>query len=200
MFERIGICGSSFTGGHALVLGATDRRIKAVVAQIPTISGYASGLRRVSADKLPELHERLAEDDRSRLRGDGPIYQKVASHDTSDPAVYYNKAIVDFYLQDLSEGSWENRITLRSILNARMYEPGHWIDRISPTPLLMVVAKDDTIAPTDLALAAYEKALEPKKLALVEGDHCDPYLDQFEASSTAALEWFIQYLRPDSRA
>jgi dienelactone hydrolase len=198
--SRIGIWGSSFTGGHALVLGATDRRIKAVVAQIPTISGYASGLRRIPADKLPELHERLAEDDRARLRGDGPVYQKVVSHDTGEPAAYYNKAIVDFYLQDLPEGSWENRITLRSILNARMYEPGHWVDRVSPTPLLMVVAKDDTIAPTDLALAAYEKALEPKRLALVDGDHCDPYLDQFEASSAAALNWFIQYLRPSSNA
>jgi uncharacterized protein len=38
--DRIGLWGTSFAGGHALVLGATDRRLKAVVAQVPTISGY----------------------------------------------------------------------------------------------------------------------------------------------------------------
>jgi hypothetical protein len=37
--QRIGVWGFSYAGGHALVLGATDRRIKAVYAQAPTVSG-----------------------------------------------------------------------------------------------------------------------------------------------------------------
>ena len=37
---RIGLWGTSFAGGHAIVLGATDRRLKCVVAQVPTINGY----------------------------------------------------------------------------------------------------------------------------------------------------------------
>ncbi len=45
--ERIGLWGSSYAGGHAIVLGATDRRLRAVVAQVPTISGYQQSLRRV---------------------------------------------------------------------------------------------------------------------------------------------------------
>ena len=35
---QIGIWGTSYAGGHAIVLGATDRRLRAVVAQVPTIS------------------------------------------------------------------------------------------------------------------------------------------------------------------
>jgi cephalosporin-C deacetylase-like acetyl esterase len=38
--HRIGLWGTSYAGGHAIVLGATDRRLRAVVAQVPTISGY----------------------------------------------------------------------------------------------------------------------------------------------------------------
>src|ERR1700730_12070278 len=38
--ERIGIWGSSYSGGHALVVGAIDRRVKCVVSQVPLISGY----------------------------------------------------------------------------------------------------------------------------------------------------------------
>jgi uncharacterized protein len=45
--SRIGLWGTSYAGGHALVLGATDRRIACVVAQVPTISGYQQGLRQV---------------------------------------------------------------------------------------------------------------------------------------------------------
>src|SRR5205085_6484759 len=38
--ERIGIWGSSYSGGHALMLGALDRRVGAVVAQVPLIDAH----------------------------------------------------------------------------------------------------------------------------------------------------------------
>ena len=75
-----------------------------------------------------------------------------------------------------------------------MYEPGIWVPRVSPTPLLMVVALNDTITVTDLALAAYERALEPKKLVTIQGGHFDPYLGQFSTSSAAAIAWFREHL------
>jgi fermentation-respiration switch protein FrsA (DUF1100 family) len=55
-----------------------------------------------------------------------------------------------------------------------MYEPGNWVSRVSPTPLLMVVAEDDKLTLTDLELAAYERALEPKKLILIKGGALRP--------------------------
>jgi uncharacterized protein len=74
-----------------------------------------------------------------------------------------------------------------------MYEPGVWAPRISPTPLLMIVASHDTITLTDLALASYEQALEPKKLVLIPGGHFDPYRDQFPVAEAAA-QWFCEHL------
>jgi fermentation-respiration switch protein FrsA (DUF1100 family) len=76
-----------------------------------------------------------------------------------------------------------------------MYEPGNWISRVSPTPLLMVVAQNDRLTVTDLALAAYEHALEPKRLVLIPGGHFDPYLDGFPQAETAATAWFRAHLR-----
>lgn len=52
------------------------------------------------------------------------------------------------------DGVWENSVTVRSTRAARMYEPGEWIARVSPTPLLMIVALQDTTTLTDLELAA----------------------------------------------
>ena len=74
------------------------------------------------------------------------------------------------------------------------YEPGAHIERISPTPLLMIVARNDVITPTDLALSAYNRALEPKQLVLLPGGHFDAYTASFEYAAIPARNWFVQHL------
>ncbi|MFE4824980.1 alpha/beta hydrolase [Streptomyces sp. NPDC056704] len=192
--NRIGLWGTSYAGGHAIVLGATDRRLRCVVAQVPTISGYEQGLRRVAPDAVAGLNEFFAEDERAQFRGEAPRTQAIVSSDPSVPASYRAPDAVDFYLSTAPEG-YENKITIRSNFAARMYEPGAWISRVSPTPLLLVVAKHDPITVTDLMLSAYERALEPKHLQLVDGGHFAPYLSEFATASGAARDWFTRHLR-----
>jgi fermentation-respiration switch protein FrsA (DUF1100 family) len=192
--HRIGLWGTSYAGGHAIVLGATDRRVRCVVAQVPTISGYEQGLRRIPPDAVAALEDTFADDERAQARGEPPRYQALVSADPALPASYRARDAIDFYLQPIPEGIWENTVTVRSTRAARMYEPGAWIGRVSPTPLLMVVGLNDAITITDLALAAYERALEPKRLELVPGGHFDPYRSRFAQSSRAALEWFGAHL------
>jgi uncharacterized protein len=191
---HIGMWGTSYAGGHAIVLGATDRRLRAVVAQVPTISGFEQGLRRIPAEGIASLGEAFAEDDRGQLRGEPLRRQLVVSDDSTVPASYRGKEAINFYLQPTPPGIWENSVTIRSTRAARMYEPGIWVPRVSPTPLLMVVALSDTVTPTDLALAAYERALEPKKLQLISGGHFEAYLSQFNKASGAAIGWFREHL------
>ncbi len=193
--KRIALWGTSYAGGHALVLGATDRRIACVVSQVPTISGYQQGLRRVAPESVVALEAALNDDERAQARGEPPRRQAVVSADGTISASYRGQDAIDFYLQPLGEGArWENTVTIRSTRLARMYESGVWVPRISPTPLLMIVASHDTITLTDLALAAYEQALEPKKLVLIPGGHFDPYLSGFQISCGAAVDWFHQHL------
>jgi fermentation-respiration switch protein FrsA (DUF1100 family) len=92
------------------------------------------------------------------------------------------------------DGVWDNLVTVRSTRAARMYEPGTWISRVSPTPLLMIVGLGDAITLADVALGAYERALQPKKLVTVVGGHFDPYLKGFDDSSAAACAWFTEHL------
>jgi fermentation-respiration switch protein FrsA (DUF1100 family) len=192
--DRIGLWGTSYAGGHAIVLGATDRRLRAVVAQVPTISGYQQGLRRVAPDLVPALELAFADDERRQFHGAPPATQAVVSADMSVPAAYRSPDAVAFYTQPVPEGVWENTMTLRSTRAARMYEPGTWITRVSPTPLLMIVGLHDTITVTDLALGAYGQALQPKKLVTIDGGHFDPYLDDFADASGAAIAWFTEHL------
>ena len=192
--DRIGIWGTSYAGGHVIVLGATDRRVKAVVSQVPTISGFEQGLRRIPPDGVPKIEQLFSEDERAQLTGELPRRQAIVSDDTMVAASYRTPDAISFYTQPVPEGAWENNVTVRSTRAARMYEPGVWVGRVSPTPLLLVVAMNDTITVTDLALAAYEMALQPKKLVTIPGGHFDPYLGQFPTSSSAAVAWFTEHL------
>jgi uncharacterized protein len=63
--DRIGVWGTSYAGGHVLVLAATDRRIRAVVSQVPTISGYQQGLRLVAPDAVTALEHLFDDDERA---------------------------------------------------------------------------------------------------------------------------------------
>jgi uncharacterized protein len=192
--DRIGLWGTSYAGGHAIVLAATDRRLRAVVAQVPTISGYQQSLRRVPPDQVAALETSFIDDDRSQFCGQPPATQAVVASDPAVPASYRAAEAIAFYSQPAPEGVWQNIVTVRSTRAARMYEPGAWVSRVSPTPLMMIVALADTITITDLALAAYERALQPKRLVTVPGGHFDPYLSGVAESSNAACNWFIEHL------
>jgi uncharacterized protein len=193
--DRIGLWGTSYAGGHALVLGATDRRIKAVVAQVPTISGYEQSLRRVAPDQVAALEASFVVDDRRQFAGEPPATQLIVSADPATPAAYHSQEAVAFYNQPVPEGVvWENKVTVRSTRAARMYEPGQWVSRVSPTPLLMIVGLTDTVTLTETGLAAYERALAPKKLVTIPGGHFDAYLGDFQTTSGAARDWFVEHL------
>ncbi|GGX80402.1 alpha/beta hydrolase [Pseudoduganella dura] len=192
--SKIGIWGSSYSGGHALVLAATDNRVKCVVSQVPTISGFEQSRRRISPDNVAAFLEGMTADMRLTHRGKAPATQSVVSDDPGTPAAYRTREAIDFYMRDIGTANWNNTVTIRSSFAARLYEPGTWISRISPKPLLMVIANDDCVTLTDLELRAYEDALEPKRLVIIEGGHFAPYDIEFPTASSAAVQWFQQHL------
>ena len=91
--------------------------------------------------------------------------------------------------QGASEGGFENRITFESLERLSYFEPAVRIDAIAPTPLRMVLAKKDFLIPTDIALAAYARAHEPKSLVFLEGGH----LGKSEGADfeTASAAWMV---------
>jgi fermentation-respiration switch protein FrsA (DUF1100 family) len=83
---------------------------------------------------------------------------------------------------------------VRSLELALEYNPAANIHLISPTPLMIVVAQNDTLTPTDLAIEAFGRAREPKQLVIVPGGHFDAYVAGFESAATPELNWFKQHL------
>jgi uncharacterized protein len=166
-----------------------------LASKVPTISGYEQGSRRVPPEGTAALEAALDDDERAQARGECPRLRAVVNKDLGVPAAYRTQDAIDFYLQPLGPGArGDDVVTVRSTRPARMYEPGVWARRIGPTPLMMIVATQDTAGLAGLALEAYERAHEPKKLVMIPGGHFDPYLSGFDASCGAPLKWLQENL------
>ncbi len=199
--ERIGIWGSSYSGGHVLVVGAIDRRVKCVVAQVPLISGHANARRLIRADNIAGLQKMFEDDRRARMQGKPPAMIPVVSENPAGPAALPTPNSWTWFTETgrTRAPSWRNEVTLRSVEMFTEYEPGTYIGHISPTPLMMVVALGDHLTVADQALAAYERALAPKRLVTLPSGHFDAYVAGFDAASGAATEWFVQHLIAGTR-
>lgn len=194
--QRIGVWGSSYSGGHALVVGAIDRRVKAVVSQVPAISGYDTYLGLVRAD-LIDSYQALFDTDRAdRFAGKAPATVPVVAANPMDPAALPSPDSWTWFTEtsESRAPNWKNEVTVRSLEMMTEYNPIDYIARIAPTPLLLMPAHNDVVAPTRLALEAYEKAREPKRLTILPGGHFDAYGPGFDMSSSAALEWYLAHL------
>jgi fermentation-respiration switch protein FrsA (DUF1100 family) len=196
--ERIGLWGSSYSGGHVLVVGATDRRVRCVVAQVPTISGRRNTLRRFPGDELARARAQWAQDRRARMQGAPPATLPVvpgleaASAPQGGAGNDFAAWIAGLASEQLA--GWRNEMTLRSQELYAAYEPGAHIAAIAPTPLLVIAMDADTVTPTDEILDAYAAAREPKRLVLRPGGHFDVYGEHLPAAVEAARDWFAAHL------
>jgi uncharacterized protein len=194
--QRLGVWGTSYSGGHAIVVGAIDRRVKCVVSQAPLISGWRNVQRLVRADLLPGLRAMCDADRAARFAGQPPTVIPVVTNDPMTPCALPTADSWQWFTETAQARApgWRNELTLRSFEMLMEYEPGTYVDRISPTPLLMIVAKNDHLTVADEALAAYERALQPKQLVMLPGGHFDAYGNGFERASSAACAWFREHL------
>jgi uncharacterized protein len=194
--NRIGVWGSSYSGGHVLVVAAIDRRVKCVVSQVPLVSGRGNIQRLVRADLIAPTQAMFVEDRRNRFEGKAPAMVPVVAEDPMAPSALPTADSWRWFTETARTRApaWRNEVTLRTLEMLTEYEPASYIANISPTPLLMIVALQDHLAVAELALAAYEKALEPKRLVTLPGGHFEAYVEAFEAAHGAATEWFRLHL------
>jgi fermentation-respiration switch protein FrsA (DUF1100 family) len=194
--ERIGIWGSSYSGGHVLVVGAIDRRVRCVACQVPLISGHRNARRIVRSDFIAAVGGMFDDDRAARYAGGAPAMIPVVDADPMAPSALPTADSYEWFTETgaTRAPSWRNEVTLRSVEMFWEYEPGAYIQWVSPTPLLMVVAAGDHLTVCDLAIEAYEQAREPKKLVVLSGGHFDAYVADFAAASGAAAGWFTEHL------
>lgn len=194
MADKIGIFGSSYSGGHVICVGALDRRVKCVACQVPLIDGYANFQAIVPRAAGAGMMKFLEGDRAERYKSGKVNYLPVVAEDNN--AVLNTSDSYKWFTETHKKKAprWENRVTVESIEKFLEFSPATYIARIAPTPFLMMVAENDILTPTDIAINAFESAREPKKLVILPGGHFDAYVDGFAASSGNAIAWYKQWL------
>lgn len=195
--DRIAIWGSSYSGGHVLVVGAQDRRVSCVLSQVPVVDGDANFRHMVRADRVDRAKRSFEADRRARASGRPPRRVQVVNPDPSAPSVLPTPDAWAWFSEaaETRAPGFVNECTLRSAERFSEYLPGAYVPLISPTPLLMCVANADWVTPTHLALRAFEAALEPKQLMVFPGGHFDAYTVAFARLIEAQVEFLNHHLR-----
>lgn len=192
--ERIGVWGGSYSGGHAIVVSATDSRVKCMVAMTPFISGgyYTSHM---PQPNLQFLTEKFNADRLSRMKGIKPAMIPVVSDKEGDFTAVSSPYAWNFVESFKAYApNFQNMVTLKSLEMQLEYEPGIYVPRIAAIPKLFIIAKEDEVIPEDLIRSAYENAIEPKRLTYLDGNHFSPYMDKIGIASDIAISWFKEHL------
>lgn len=164
--DRIGVWGSSFAGGHALVVAALDARVKAVAVQVPAIGGK---------NQPPgpyQLQGKLLEDAIQRARtGQGSQFEtgfslrRMVDVETQQAVAEYHPM---HYIQPVG----------------------------ARPVLFIVAQYDELINNQNAARAAFDMLSGPKDYIEIPGiTHFEMYIGEaFERSSHAEAAWFVKYL------
>ncbi|KAL3440006.1 Alpha/Beta hydrolase protein [Aspergillus insuetus] len=190
--DRIAIWGSSLSGGHVLNVAAVDRRVKAVISQVPLVDGWQNIHRVLRPDFIPAVNKLFKKDRLGVFTGEAPAVLPVVSEDPGQQSALPTVKSPEAFTSLGPHANWKNFVTIKSLEAVRGYIPGSHIRHISPTPLLMIVAENDDVTPTDLALKAYKKALEPKSLQIFPGGHFDLY--KFEPNFKVQANFLRRHL------
>lgn len=192
--HRIALWGTSFSGGHVLAIAAEGPEgVRAVVSQIPFVSGLASTLVYPLRYQLPATL--LGAIDALRgLMGLAPL--TVAVVRKRGLALLASPDSHDGYLSLVPEGSdWPGRVPARVFLEVLRYHPSRRAPRI-PVPTLVIGASNDAICPMG-ATRRVVRRVPDARLEEYPIGHFDAYHGEwFEKVVTREAEFLEECLDP----
>lgn len=192
--QRIGLWGTSYGGGVVTYVATFDKRIKAVVAQVPsTVS--PENRRAMNPERWDSVGEFLLRDRIERYKTGAVNYMNVVAPEGEPCVLPGQETYEEFMALVPPESTWRNQITLESLEKIREFDPVSLIHLMAPTALLLIPAEKDALLPIDAVKAAYQKAQEPKDIIVLSIKHFDIYREPWlSKAADAAIDWFKKYL------
>lgn len=195
--QRIGLWGTSLSGGHVVVTAARDKGIAAVSMQCPMLDGIASARLAMRRGSLRGLLVRLAaalKDIACAAVGRTPYYVPLVARKgelgvmASDYAYAGCLAIVP--------PGWRNEVAARIFFSLPLYRPLRQADKVQCPTLLIACAHDSIVSATSAAEAA-ARIGEKARLVVLPIDHFDIYRGEwFERSVDEQVAFFCDALGP----
>jgi uncharacterized protein len=181
--DRIGLWGSSFSGGQVIMLASENLPIRCAVAQVPGMGGL----------QLSEATIAAITDALTNGRLDALIPAVSATADGL--GIMYPDNACEWFTRVSHELAprWRNEVRIGAL--AEPFDPVAFLPK-AKVPLRCIVAPDDTLTPPQAGMAV-AAAIPMIDLVQIPGGHFDAYESGFAESSGYAIEWFSRHLMAD---
>ena len=198
--EAIGIYGISYSGGHVLILAATDPRVRAVVSLVPVIDGYQNMRRAHGEFRFRDLERAILADRRARYDGEGGIFPHSTLRPSEElstwPFPITNQTFTE--IKRTEAPRHEHWSTIESTELLLTYTVFPYLARILQTPVMMLVAEGDNLTLWDLEIAAFNAIPSPHKELVVMPaiSHMSIYSDRADMNVAGqhTARWFARQL------
>jgi len=190
--SRVALFGWSFGGATVIWTGAHDRRVKCVISAVGVGDGPV-WMRSVRSDAEWLALMRVADEDRvARLKSGKSRMSARADILWLDDE---SKRISAAGRANTTAGS-ATEIPAEFIDETLAFRPQWIVDRLAPTPLLLITTDNDLVVPQAESEQLYAAAKEPKRLAVLKGfGHYAVYSGEaFRQAMDETITWLDQHM------
>jgi hypothetical protein len=182
---RIALWGSSYSGGHVIVVAAQDQAVRAVVSQGAAMDGLAAlfGVQRAGGTgKTAAMTAAALKDIAASARRRPPVLVPIVGEPDSNAVITAPGSSIGY--QAIMGPTFRNEMCARGILRIAANRPVLAAQRVS-CPTFIVVAEQDNIAPVASVHAVVEKLGDRAQVMSFPCGHFDIYVGEvFEKSVT----------------
>ena len=168
--NRIGLRGSSYSGGHVVYVAARDPRVKAIVSQVGSLDSRPKAIALAGgvSDQLKMAYDEATRRARGELGYPAPRARVIGN---------------------LQGAPIRDKLLL--------YAPVEDAAKLKNCAALFIVAeKEELFDNNDHAKVAYDRMTGPKKYVVVPGiTHYGIYTTERDRAIKLSIEWFDQYLK-----
>lgn len=195
--ERVVGWGTSLSGGHIITLAGTGAPLKAIIAQVPHVSGIA-GVRTTGIRQAVRLLPAAFEDTCRALAGQSPRYVDSIGAPGTPSVIAAPDAMPGVRAMAAADGLSLNDIPVtvaaRIVLKIGLYSPGRHADKVT-CPALIQVVDDDAVTPASATRRTVDR-MPHATLKTYAGRHFDVYVPPLFDRVVADQLAFLQSVAP----
>ncbi|MBB6626019.1 alpha/beta hydrolase [Nocardioides sp. KIGAM211] len=190
--ERIVLWGSSYSGGHVIVVAAQDPRVHGVISQGAAMDGLAAllGVRETSGSgKTAALTAAGLRDAARALTRRAPYLVPVVGDPGSTAVISAPGARAGY--EAITGPTFRNEMCARGILRIAANRPVRHAAKVRCEAFL-VVAEADNVAPVSAVRAVAERLGDRAEVLALDAGHFDIYVGELFEQSVARQVQFLE--------
>jgi dienelactone hydrolase len=190
---RVAVWGSSFGGGHAIIVASRHPELRAAVSQCPFTDGLASARALGPVGTLRVLPT-VAGDVVAKALGKEPVLLKLAGAPGEKALMTAPDALPGYLALVPEDGAFVNEVAARVAPTITWHRPGKAAKNVT-IPILFSICDHDSVTPPEETLA-YARTAPRGEIKTYDAGHFDIYLGEpFEAVVADQTEFLTRHLQ-----